>query len=164
MSQYEYRVISAPARGLKNSDAPTRGARFAHALEHAMNAMSREGWEYLRAETLPSIEQTSVNGSATVWRNVLVFRRLRAVAEKRPDVLQLKDPITRKIEAPEPQVVSQSLPDIVAPQHPEDDASHSQGASRMLVDNGVEEWSEVSGLSSSLKQLAENRKKARSGT
>ena len=35
----------------------------------------KDGWEYQRAELLPSEERTGLTGSATNWRNVLVFRR-----------------------------------------------------------------------------------------
>jgi hypothetical protein len=41
-----------------------------------MNELAAEGWEYQRAETLPSIERAGLTGSTTEWRNVLVFRRL----------------------------------------------------------------------------------------
>lgn len=160
MPRYEYRVITAPSRGVKTKGISSGEARFAHALEDAMNTMAREGWEYLRAETLPSTERTGATGSQMVWRNVLVFRRMRAVAPaKRPTVLRLTDPLTPS--APMPSK-SHPLPDIISPQHPDDDASRSAGASRMLVDNGVEEWSEVSGISASLKLLAESRKSSNS--
>jgi hypothetical protein len=48
------------------------------------------------------------------------------------------------------------------PQTPDEDASQSAGARRMLKDNGVEELSDVSGLTSSLRALALARKSGKS--
>lgn len=39
--------------------------------------MAAEGWEYVRAETLPSEERSGLAGRNTVYHNVLVFRRER---------------------------------------------------------------------------------------
>lgn len=73
MGQFEYRVVPAPAR-------PARGkgdgeTRFAETVAAALNAEAREGWEYLRAETLPATERQGLTGSRTVFRTMLVFRR-----------------------------------------------------------------------------------------
>lgn len=163
MRRYEYRVITAPARGIKAKGIGSSEARFAHALEQAMNTMAQDGWEYQRAETLPSIERTGVATNTTIWRNVLVFRRiLSAPRAQRPDVLHLTDPVPKKASVQQTTPQPRSLPEIVSPQTPDDDASRSRGASRMLVDNGVEGVSDVAGISTSLKQLAANRKQARS--
>ena len=77
MSQYEYRVIAAPTRGLKAKGIKTPEARFSHALEDVMNTMAADGWEYQRAETLPSIERSGLTSTTSTLRNVLVFRRLK---------------------------------------------------------------------------------------
>ena len=53
MTTYEYRVVPAPQRGLKVKGARTTEARFAQALMALMNELGRDGWEYLRADTLP---------------------------------------------------------------------------------------------------------------
>jgi hypothetical protein len=154
MSQYEYRVIAAPARGVKAKGIKSAEARFSHALEQMMNAMASEGWEYQRAETLPSTERSGLTSTTTTWRNVLVFRRTTAQEQSKPaPVAQstMEPPVTTP-------ATPQPLPEIVAPATPDDDASKSAGASRMLKDNGVEELSEVSGLTNSLTQLAESRK------
>lgn len=75
---YEYTVIPAPARGEKTRAAKTPADRYAHALAAALNDMAAQGWEYVRAETLPSEERSGLTGRATVWINVLVFRRATA--------------------------------------------------------------------------------------
>ena len=81
MSAYEYKVVPAPAKGQKGKGVKTGEARFALALETLMNEMATEGWEYQRAETLPSQERSGIAGSVTEWRNVLVFRRHQVVPE-----------------------------------------------------------------------------------
>lgn len=75
MAQFEYRVVPAPVRGIKARGARTPEDRFAQALAEAMNVLGREGWEYLRCDTLPSEERVGLTGRTTVYRNMLVFRR-----------------------------------------------------------------------------------------
>ena len=59
--------------------------RFAHALTSTMNAMARDGWEYLRADTLPSEERSGLTKRSTVYHSVLVFRRAKVnPAEEAP--------------------------------------------------------------------------------
>ena len=77
---YEYRVIPAPVKGTKAKGAKTVEERFALTLQETMNAMAADGWEFQRAETLPSEERTGLTGRKTVYHNMLVFRRENAVA------------------------------------------------------------------------------------
>lgn len=80
---YEYKVTPAPRRpkrmkGMKSAEA------FAATLAEAINVAAREGWEYVRAESLPAIEGGGWfrRGSETV-ETVLIFRRARTSAEPR---------------------------------------------------------------------------------
>lgn len=75
MTGYEYKVIPAPAKGRKARGVKGPEARFAHALELQMNELAAEGWEYLRADILPSEERQGLTSTQTVYRSVLVFRR-----------------------------------------------------------------------------------------
>ncbi|WP_417807977.1 DUF4177 domain-containing protein [Thioclava sp.] len=75
MQQFEYKVIPAPARGEKERGLKAGVERFAHTLSGVMNDMAVQGWEYLRAETLPAEERTGLTGKTTVYHNLLVFRR-----------------------------------------------------------------------------------------
>ena len=75
MSRYEYKVVPAPQKGLKAKGVKAGADRFAFALQSLMNDLASDGWEYQRAETLPSVERSGLTGSTTEWRNVLVFRR-----------------------------------------------------------------------------------------
>ena len=80
MTLYEYKVIPAPVRGEKVRGAKTSADRFAVALSGVMNSLARDGWEYLRAETLPCEERVGFTGKTTVFQNMLIFRRLIAAA------------------------------------------------------------------------------------
>ena len=80
MQQFEYKVVPAPRRGEKSKAAKTVPERFAFALTGLMNALGREGWEYLRADTLPCEERAGLTGTKTQFQNMLVFRRPVAAA------------------------------------------------------------------------------------
>jgi Domain of unknown function (DUF4177) len=75
MQRFEYKVVPAPTRGEKVRSAKTSADRFAYALSQIMNALGREGWDYVRADTLPSEERSGFTGRTTVYHNMLVFRR-----------------------------------------------------------------------------------------
>ena len=75
---YEYKVIPAPQRGDKVRGARTTEDRFAQTLTATMNAQARDGWEYVRSETLPSEERAGFTKRRTVYVNLLVFRRQMA--------------------------------------------------------------------------------------
>lgn len=78
MTRYEYKVVPAPAKGEKAKGVKTPEARFALSVQSVLNRMGAEGWEYLRADLLPSEERSGLTGSAMKWRNLLVFRRVLA--------------------------------------------------------------------------------------
>ncbi|MEC7764278.1 MAG: DUF4177 domain-containing protein [Pseudomonadota bacterium] len=75
MKRYEYNVVPAPKKGKRAKGVKGAEARFAHALAECMNEMAADGWEYLRTDTLPSEERSGITGRATVFQNMLVFRR-----------------------------------------------------------------------------------------
>lgn len=72
---WEYKVVPAPSKGQKARGIKGPEGRFAHALESLLNEAAQEGWEFWRAETLPSEERSGLTGSQTIWRHVMVFRR-----------------------------------------------------------------------------------------
>lgn len=76
---FEYTVIPAPDRGEKARGAKTATDRFALSMASTLNEMGAEGWEYVRAETLPSEERSGLTGRTTVYHNLLIFRREIAV-------------------------------------------------------------------------------------
>lgn len=72
---FEYTAIHAPTRGEKSKDARTPGERYALTLTTELNRMASDGWEYIRADILPSEERTGLTGRSTVYHNLLIFRR-----------------------------------------------------------------------------------------
>lgn len=84
MTRYEFKVIPAPRRGEKSRDAKTTEDRFALALTNLMNQMGRDGWDYVRADTLPCDERSGFTGVKTTEQNLLVFRRVLEEAAAAP--------------------------------------------------------------------------------
>lgn len=76
MQKFEYKVVPAPLRGEKVRGARTTAERFAASLMTVMNDLGRDGWEYLRADTLPCEERVGLTGKASSFQHMLVFRRL----------------------------------------------------------------------------------------
>lgn len=110
MTRYEYKVVPAPHRGTKAKGIKTPEGRFALSVEDMLNDLGAQGWEYQRAELLPSEEKSGLTGSTTNWRNVLVFRRTvaseTALAETAPPVgTPMHDPdgvpLARPVPGPE---------------------------------------------------------------
>ena len=110
--RYEYTVIPAPSRGEKAKGAKTPVDRFALSLAAELNRMAAEGWDYVRAETLPTEERSGLTGRSTLYHNVLVFRRLvaaletaaapRAAGQPQPEYPVSAAPARAPEKAPEP--------------------------------------------------------------
>lgn len=176
MPRYEYKVVPAPQKGLKGKGVKGAEARFSHAVQELMNGLSSYGWEYLRAETLPSVERAGLGKATTEWRNLLVFRRPRAgdaeafspellPAPEAADILEENE----KAPAVEIEEAADSLPDEIAGiEKPtpsgkvaasEKTAAHSANPA---TDNGVEDTDEITGIGASLAQLASKRNTSKS--
>lgn len=76
MQRFEYKVVPAPRRAEKQRGIKTTEDRFAFALTQMMNELGRDGWDYVRADTLPVDERVGFTGSKTTYQNMLVFRRM----------------------------------------------------------------------------------------
>ncbi|EDZ48620.1 conserved hypothetical protein [Rhodobacterales bacterium Y4I] len=150
MQAFEYKVMPAPAKGTKAKGVKTPEARFANSIEILLNEMAAEGWEFQRAELLPSEERSGLTGSTTNWRNVLVFRR--ALAAEQPEAAQApgrgaavefrhsEPPLTATASAPEGPGSATPVP--------------SAGAAKMQSGDGAEELNPVSGVTTTLKNRA----------
>ncbi|PIB24232.1 hypothetical protein BFP76_03130 [Amylibacter kogurei] len=76
MGSFIYKVIPAPAHGKRAKGAKGIAGRFANGLETAINELAAEGWEYIRAESLPSVERVGITRrKVETFQNVLVFRK-----------------------------------------------------------------------------------------
>ncbi|MEO9896092.1 MAG: DUF4177 domain-containing protein [Paracoccaceae bacterium] len=128
MTSYEYKVVPAPTKGQKAKGVKTGEDRFALGLQILMNAFASDGWEFQRAETLPSTERAGLTGSTTEWRNVLVFRR-----EASPSINNAVQTEAYPVSAPEPARESEvELSDDQYDPTPEDDASDIQRLRKTL--------------------------------
>jgi len=87
VGMHEYKVVPAPARGVKARGLKTTEDRFAQALTDTLNREAEAGWEYLRTETLPCTERKGLTGTRTTSQVVLIFRRdLSEAGGAMPDV------------------------------------------------------------------------------
>ncbi len=87
MPNFEYKVVPAPNQGTKAKGVKTTEDRFALTLTDALNEMADDGWDYVRAETLPCEARKGLTGTQTTYQNVLIFRRLVG----RPDRMTQED-------------------------------------------------------------------------
>jgi hypothetical protein len=107
MERFEYKVLPAPARGEKIKGARTTPDRFAHALTVLMNQMALDGWEYLRADTLPCEERVGFTGKTTKFQHMLVFRRALPMMEaEEPETTAKTGLIAQSPPAPQPASVA----------------------------------------------------------
>jgi hypothetical protein len=75
MSAYEYRVIPAPRKGEKAKGLKTPEARMAQAMETRLNAIGKDGWEYMRSDVVPMEERAGLTSKNVSYHTVLIFRR-----------------------------------------------------------------------------------------
>lgn len=76
MTRFEYKVVPAPKQGEKARGVRGAEDRFALALTNLLNAYGRDGWDYVRTDTLPVEERHGLTGrTSTTYQNMLVFRR-----------------------------------------------------------------------------------------
>lgn len=118
MQRYEYKVVPAPQKGTKAKGVKTAEGRFAVSIEQILNQMGQDGWEYQRAELLPSEERSGLTSSTVNWRNVLVFRREIAAefsAEREPvedsDDAAVAQPVPGPEEVQAPAPISEEVKD-----------------------------------------------------
>lgn len=118
---HEYKVISAPRKGLKAKGIKSNEDRFSHALQELMNTEAQAGWEFVRAETLPSEERAGFRSTNVVYRSVLVFRK--AILEEATEFAPAPQPVWEDT-APEP--AFEPLPEPVEPELSDADQDSSK--------------------------------------
>ncbi|WP_278921020.1 DUF4177 domain-containing protein [Pseudophaeobacter profundi] len=160
MQAFEYKVVPAPHKGTKAKGVKTPESRFANSVEMTLNEMAAEGWEYQRAELLPSEERSGLTGSTTNWRNVLVFRRTLAPATTQAAPQVAAPAVAPPVSATDTAATTAPVLTATAgdPEAPADATPvPGLGAAKMQADDGVEELSPVSGMTAALKARAERR-------
>lgn len=113
MQQFEFKVIPAPRRAEKARGLKTTADRFAQTLAQVMNDLARDGWEYLRADTLPCEERTGLTGKSTSFQTMLIFRR--AITVKPAEPAGLVPPVQVPVEVPSPKLGSALASEGAAP-------------------------------------------------
>lgn len=88
MTQYDYQVLPAPTRGTKAKGVKTTADRFALTLAETLNTQAAEGWEFMRAETLPCEERSGLTGKTTSFQHVLIFRRAATAEAETPTLIE----------------------------------------------------------------------------
>lgn len=89
-THFEYRVVPAPRKGKPGKGLRGGSAKFANAVNTVMNEMGSDGWEYLRADTLPCEERQGLTGKTVRYHSMLVFRRpVVEVAEEISDATEV---------------------------------------------------------------------------
>ena len=124
MSSFEYTAVPAPIRSEKAKAAKTPAERYALTLTDEINRMAADGWEYLRAETLPSEERSGLTGRTTLFHNLLIFRRAKASAVKPRALTQVEAKPAIAPAAPTPAKPVEAAPKRAEPT-PEADAASS---------------------------------------
>ena len=83
---YEYLVVPAPRLAPRVKGVRSAPERFALAVAEVMNEAGRDGWEYLRTDTLPMEARVGWFGGRTVTpQELLVFRRPLPAPEAEED-------------------------------------------------------------------------------
>lgn len=110
MSGYEYKVVTAPRKGVAAKGIKGSEGKFANALSNVMNDLAVEGWEYQRSDTLPCDERQGLTGKTTKYHAMLIFRRPKATQEAPPlalpkpiSVPTREEPVLRAVESPAPE-------------------------------------------------------------
>lgn len=112
MSQYEYKVVPAPKKGLKGKGIKGAEGRFANALMTAMNELGAEGWEYQRSDTLPCEERSGMLGKSTTFQNMLVFRREVLIEAEVADTVEVEIAAVAPV-AVAPETIAQTHPPLL---------------------------------------------------
>jgi hypothetical protein len=135
MPRYEYKLVPAPERAVRHKGLKG-AASFAATLEEILNELGRDGWHYLRADTLPQDERSGLTSRTTTYRNLLVFQRElpEAATQRTPPPVALVPPDP----APRADSAEQSPPQDLnhegdAPAQPRSERSAPRFARRPLI-------------------------------
>ncbi|MBJ2151928.1 DUF4177 domain-containing protein [Paracoccus sp. IB05] len=119
MQRFEYKVVPAPRRGEKARGVKSTEERFALALSTVMNELGAEGWDYVRADSLPCDERSGLTGTKTSFQNMLVFRReINAEAPRAPVFTRAAVAPAAVAAAPAEPVAAMPAPAMPAPAAP----------------------------------------------
>lgn len=110
MSHLEYKVVPAPTKAKRGRWMRSSAGRFAERLQQVFNEQAKDGWEYVRTDTLPCEQRQGLSQKVTTYQNLLVFRRLPEMQLRLPE----QDPAPAMIQSPE-----HFEKNVIAPRPPE---------------------------------------------
>ncbi|WP_071674705.1 DUF4177 domain-containing protein [Nioella nitratireducens] len=122
MAHYEYKVVPAPEKGVKAKGVKRSEDRLALALSQVMNALGADGWDYVRADILPTETRSGLTSKQTVYHTLLVFRRERQEAADMPAPEPDVQSAETALPPVEPDVSEAPLDDAQDVQTPEEEA------------------------------------------
>lgn len=83
MAEFKYKTVAAPRRVKKARGVKGAEAQLAHNIGEIIAREAVDGWEYLRADSLPIEEGGGMFSRPHVsWRAVLIFRRQVQASER----------------------------------------------------------------------------------
>lgn len=135
MPVFEYKVLPAPNRPKRKKGVKGNSGRFAFALEEAINEAAAEGWEYLRADSMPVQERQGLMRSAVeTYHTVLIFRREAAAPVVQDEEIGLIEDHSKTAVATAATAAVASVADAEPPVAT--DAPQSQAEPAISEDNG----------------------------
>lgn len=120
---YEYKVVPAPVKAARIKGVRGTNNRFSHTLMDLMNTYGQQGWEYVRAETLPCEERSAMGSKSTLYQNVLIFKRAIDADEDAFETQVLSD-----LEPAFPETT------VTTEDHDDDPAEDGDQAKRLAID------------------------------
>lgn len=99
MTNYDYKVVPAPHRARKVKGVKGADELFAMTLAEAINEVARQGWEYVRTETLAAeVPGGWFRRGMSSEHTVMVFRRVREALGPRLAAIAPGDSLPREPE------------------------------------------------------------------
>ena len=111
MTRYEYKTVAAPRRERRFKGVKPGAEGFARTVEDVLNAECVDGWEYLRAESLPCDSRGGFfSRGHELLHTVLIFRRALPDPNARPELSPHHQPVIRTAKRAEPEVTRDKEP------------------------------------------------------
>ena len=80
MQKFEYKIVAAPRAAKKFKGVRGHADRFARTVEAVITEQAVNGWDYFRADTLPSDQKSGIlRKGAETYQTLLIFRRAAPV-------------------------------------------------------------------------------------
>lgn len=113
MERYEYKLVATPTKSVKYTGLSKSGDAFAQTLGDGMNELGRDGWQFLRTETVVEKRNVLVFSSKRCRHEYMVYRR-----PLRSSGMSMDDPVkTRRVKpanVPDPTVLKSRIEALIS--------------------------------------------------